>query len=75
MDDEYINGIKIQRLPTYGNALSIKTRKQGRTKSIDSILTSDQNLMGQDIYIPKGKKRKNKWGAKKNRKVKKDVYN
>lgn len=28
MNDEYIDGVKIQRLPTYGKPLSYKTRKQ-----------------------------------------------
>lgn len=35
MTEEYEeNGIKIQRLPTYGQPLSVKTRKQGRTPAV-----------------------------------------
>ena len=36
MENE-INGVKIQRLPTMGRPMSIKTRKQGRTTCLDSL--------------------------------------
>ena len=59
MEDE-IDGVKIQRLPTYGSPYSIKTRKQGRRGSIDGILTAEQNALGQDCYKPRFKKRRKK---------------
>lgn len=52
MDEYEENGIKIQRLSTYGRPLSVKTRKQGRTPAV--------------VYVtnPKRKKKSKYKGAK-----------
>ena len=37
MSEETLDGVKIQKLPTYGRPYSIKTRKQGRRGAIDGL--------------------------------------
>jgi len=55
MTEEYINGVKIQKLPTYGKPLSYKTRKQ-RGHSADLVVSDKEKKKIKELVKILGKK-------------------
>lgn len=65
--DEYINGVKIERLPTFGEAESVKTIKQGRRVAMRHY--RKDNAMNQDGYTLKGTKKRSPYNSQKQTKI------
>ena len=67
-NDEYYKGVKIEKLPTIGSSLSIKTLKQGRQVSLGDI--AKDRVSVHPIYKENQKNKivkKKKWKKKLNR--------
>lgn len=55
MSEEYINGVKIERLPTYGRPLSYKTRKQRGYSNSIQVTESEKKKLEKIAHVLKEK--------------------